>query len=624
MSERYTKLFSLPENLYAETSPVVIAAGALLKDNATGKVLAQLKFRNITGKTVKALCVRITPLDTVGAPLGEAVSHQYLDLSAGRNDDFGQKVPVTLPDTATRAFSASMTEAIFADNSLWSGTDAPWEPLPAPQPLSLGDRELEKQYRIKFGEISRYQPMEHKDLWYCACGVLNTKEDSNCHKCRNSRDGFFSLDMDALKAAKDERLAAEAKKAAEEKAAAEAAAKKVTKVVGIIAAVAAVVIAATALVTQVIFPASRYKAAEALLDAGEYDAAIEAFEALDDYRDSADRIEEAEDAIQAKKDAAEEAANAAAYAEAEELLGLGNYAAAAIAFNHLGGYSDSAERSTMLWDECVQRNTIAASSYITMGLKTDGTVVTNMFMLDNEFDLGWNDIVDIACGYRHRIGLKSNGTVMAAGDNDRGQCDVASWQDVVAVSADAYHTVGLKSNGTVVATGDNDHGQCDVEDWIDIAAVACGYSHTVGLKTDGTVVSVGSNDSGLRNVYSWKNINAIAAGGWHTVGLKTDGTVVAVGLNVDGRCNVSNWNDIVAIAASNFHTVGLKSDGSVVAVGLNDDGQCDVEDWMDIVAVAAGNSYTVGLKSDGTVVAVGENDRSQCDVDNWTEIKLPS
>ena len=35
MSERYSKVFSLPENLYAEGAPVVIAAGALLKDNQT-------------------------------------------------------------------------------------------------------------------------------------------------------------------------------------------------------------------------------------------------------------------------------------------------------------------------------------------------------------------------------------------------------------------------------------------------------------------------------------------------------------------------------------------------------------------------------------------------------------
>ena len=52
MSERYSRLFSLSENLYAEGAPVLIAAGALLKDNETGKVLAQLKLRSISDKKI--------------------------------------------------------------------------------------------------------------------------------------------------------------------------------------------------------------------------------------------------------------------------------------------------------------------------------------------------------------------------------------------------------------------------------------------------------------------------------------------------------------------------------------------------------------------------------------------
>ena len=49
--------------------------------------------------------------------------------------------------------------------------------------------------------------------------------------------------------------------------------------------------------------------------------------------------------------------------------------------------------------------------------------------------------------------MKSDGTVVAAGDNWLGQYDVSGWRDIVAVSAVGYHTVGLKSDGTDVATG---------------------------------------------------------------------------------------------------------------------------------------------------------------------------
>ena len=47
MAGRYSKLFSLTKDLYVKGSPIVIAAGALLLDNKTNQVLAQLKVRRL-------------------------------------------------------------------------------------------------------------------------------------------------------------------------------------------------------------------------------------------------------------------------------------------------------------------------------------------------------------------------------------------------------------------------------------------------------------------------------------------------------------------------------------------------------------------------------------------------
>ena len=59
------------------------------------------------------------------------------------------------------------------------------------------------------------------------------------------------------------------------------------------------------------------------------------------------------------------------------------------------------------------------------------------------------------------------------------------------VAAGVGHTVGLKSDGTVVAIGDNSSGQLNVGSWINIVQLAARSNHTVGLKSDGTVVAVG-------------------------------------------------------------------------------------------------------------------------------------
>ena len=148
----------------------------------------------------------------------------------------------------------------------------------------------------------------------------------------------------------------------------------------------------------------------------------------------------------------------------------------------------------------------------------------------------------VATGSLHTVGLKSNGILVAVGNNEFGQLNVSSWTDIVQVAANHWHTVGVKTDGTVVAVGRNDDGQLNVSSWTDIEQVAAGYAHTVGLRSDGTVVAVGSNDDGQLNVGSWTNIEEVAAGYWHTVGVKSYGTVVAVGWNHFAQCNLFDWD----------------------------------------------------------------------------------
>ena len=119
------------------------------------------------------------------------------------------------------------------------------------------------------------------------------------------------------------------------------------------------------------------------------------------------------------------------YRAAEAAEAEGDLSAAAMMYGQLGDYSNARERSFALWEQVTDRETVSA-------------------------------------GYYHTVGLKSDGTVVAVGNNDDGQCDVDDWTDIVAVSAGYYHTVGLKSDGTVVAVGNNANGQCDVADWTDI------------------------------------------------------------------------------------------------------------------------------------------------------------
>ena len=114
-------------------------------------------------------------------------------------------------------------------------------------------------------------------------------------------------------------------------------------------------------------------------------------------------------------------------------------------------------------------------------------------------------IVAISAG-GHTVGLKADGTVVAVGYNEDGQCNVSDWHDIVAISAGG-HTVGLKADGTVFPVGDNKHNQCDVGAWRDIAAITTGEDNTFGLKADGTVVADGYNNQGqCYSTRDWRDI----------------------------------------------------------------------------------------------------------------------
>ena len=294
MSERFSKLFALPESLYCAGAPVMIAAGAIQKDNETGRVFGQLKLRNIQDKGIKAVKVSLSPFDTAGKPLGGPIEHQYLDLSAPRDGEFGTKSAIKLADAGTRAFTVSVAEVVFADGSVWAGADGAWESLTPPAPLEevLEDAELVKQYRLKYGQDCKYQTKRERDLWLCACGAVNREGERLCHCCGKDPAILSGADLPALKEERDQRLAEESKRAAEAKAAAEVQAKKMKKIALIAAPILLVVIIAGALFSDYTKKSDAYSAAAALLEELEFDDAMDAFAELGDFKDSKEMAEQ--------------------------------------------------------------------------------------------------------------------------------------------------------------------------------------------------------------------------------------------------------------------------------------------------------------------------------------------
>lgn len=353
-----------------------------------------------------------------------------------------------------------------------------------------------------------------------------------------------------------------------------------------------------------------YKNAVALMDAGNYTEAIIAFQKLDGYKDSVEKISECH------------------YLLGISLLEGGFTLQALNNFSKAGDYKDAPVQAAALrklYQTKLQAQTLSAGRNHTAVLKADGTVVMTGSNEYYQQDLGpqWIDIVSVCVGETHTVGLKSNGSVVHAGAINRGQRAVTEWWDIVAISAERSHTVGLKADGTVVAAGGNDYGQCDVWYWSDIVAISTGITHTAGLKSDGTAVATGKNLHNQCDVSSWTDIIAICAGDSHTVGIKADGTVVATGYNAYGQCDLSGWENIVDVGIGTAFTVGLKADGTVVTAGYPYGDLDQLSAWTDIVAISVSASHIAGLKADGTVVTVNYDQADQAAMSEWTDIKLP-
>ena len=353
MSERYTKVFDLPKNMYAENAPIVISAGALLKDNQTGTILAQLKIKNITNKVIKAAKISILSFDTVGKQIGDETNHEYLDLSFGRDYEFGQKVPIILSNNSTRSFSVTVNEIIFTDNSIWNYGGEEWAALKEAKKLTsiLSDSEAVKQFKIEYGEKCEYEAAEDKDIWICSCGKINKKEESKCFSCGCSLQILKNVDLAKLNENKDIRVAKEKEQATQ-------ASAKRNKLIAIISAICIVVIALSIVISNHSKKVNTYNEGIALLQSDSIDDinnGVEILFQLGDYKDSKDQIYnramEIVDKYPSKSvellkkiGGHKDAINEIEYAQGVKLFDTGNFAEAFEKFEKCGDYKDSKEK----------------------------------------------------------------------------------------------------------------------------------------------------------------------------------------------------------------------------------------------------------------------------------------
>ncbi|MCU0781771.1 MAG: cadherin-like beta sandwich domain-containing protein, partial [Akkermansiaceae bacterium] len=252
--------------------------------------------------------------------------------------------------------------------------------------------------------------------------------------------------------------------------------------------------------------------------------------------------------------------------------------------------------------------------------------------------LAGRQVVMIATGLNHTLGLCSDGALGAWGVNGNGELGngstsgsssppvwvsregVLAGRTITAISAGSTHSLALCSDGTVAAWGANTYGQLGNNSTT---------TATVPVLVDRTGVLAG------------KTVVAIAAGREHSLALCADGTLASWGGNStsqlgDGtttnslrpvpvsRSGVLATRTATSIFAGGFHSGALCSDGSIATWGNNSSGQLGngttnnssvpvlvtrsgVLSGKTVTAVDGAENGTLATCSDGTLASWGDN-----------------
>jgi alpha-tubulin suppressor-like RCC1 family protein len=123
--------------------------------------------------------------------------------------------------------------------------------------------------------------------------------------------------------------------------------------------------------------------------------------------------------------------------------------------------------------------------------------------------------------------------------------------NVVAISAGTSHALALRSDGTVVAWGDNQFGQTSVPIGLsNVMAVAAGGTHSLALKKNGSLVEWGDGDNRwIPARAGLSNIVAISSGDSHSLALNSAKTLTSWGYEGFGHDAPASLTGVVAIAA---------------------------------------------------------------------------
>lgn len=217
--------------------------------------------------------------------------------------------------------------------------------------------------------------------------------------------------------------------------------------------------------------------------------------------------------------------------------------------------------------------------------------------------------IKVCEGEGFTIILNEDGTLSNAGLISKYAKEVGDWKNIVDVAAGDKHIVGVDSNGRVRCTGDLSQGACDFNDVRNIKKVFATAEGTILMDNDGVVFSAG-NFIGSGSLKNYFNIRDVASSENILAVLCEDHTIDVYTKNSLNYLEAESWNDIVDVACGDSFVAGLDRYGKVHIEIDNNEIRDQIEKWSNIIAIDAASDYLIGF--DGVkIYGVGNNSYHQ-------------
>lgn len=307
-------------HLWFGGSPVVLCTMKLELDKKIGAIFAYSKMLNVQPEHIREVVFDLICYDSVRLIVNTIENCKYTGMDIPRNGVFGMDVPIRVRNPSTRNIEFVIKSVTTTSGETWENKDG------IRFNMSLEQKSL---FNVQ-GDLNRqfidncmrdgvdhtrmiFQPVFNDSYWLCACGALNWEDETVCCECHVQKKWLFdNIQSELLKSQDEERRAAaarirteaearnrldrehnketfEKRKAEYENQLKKQKKRQKEKKFMLILILVFFIAGGGFMFFKYALPYINYQDALASMNRGEYDAAIEKFDSMDGYLDSAEQ-----------------------------------------------------------------------------------------------------------------------------------------------------------------------------------------------------------------------------------------------------------------------------------------------------------------------------------------------